>query len=278
MRKLLPILILCAACASGCSNKSDVAAPQPSLFITQTSAPAPDYRAILQAAATSHVSGIIREATSRPPTNAKSVGDLWIKRLEQRAVLLGYGLSSNSKAAPVGTIDVGMTDAAFDAWARENGWKIPDHIRWSFVPELRVATVGNAARAAIRYWPASTARTGMQVQALHGGRIELRDGCFFVGEGGQPGDKLAWFHAEIGFDIDEEGYAILRDRLDGSTRARLGENMNWAGPATATISEDARRALLDACGPAEIRVVGSPESSKRFDYRVNENRTHRGQN
>src|SRR3546814_17901564 len=92
----------------------------------------------------------------------------------------------------------------------------------------------DASHPAIRYWPASPARTGAQLQALHGGRVELRNGCFFVGERGQPVNKLAWFHAETGLDIDNAGYLILRDRVDGTTRARIGEDMSWAGDRKST--------------------------------------------
>lgn len=111
---------------------------------------------------------------------------------------------------------------------------------------------------------ASTARTGAQHQALYHGRVELRDGCFFVGEFGKPVDKLAWFHAEVGFGIDESGYYILRDRVSGKTLAPLGEDMNWGGPASARIDEETEGALQEACGPGEIYVVGSPEASERF--------------
>lgn len=113
-------------------------------------------------------------------------------------------------------------------------------------------------------WPASTARTGAQYEALYHGRVELRDGCFFVGELGQPADKLAWFHAELGLDVDQSGYFVLRDRVTGKTLARLGEEMNWGGPASAEIDKQTERALQDACGPGEVYVVGSPEAKERF--------------
>ncbi|WP_324740897.1 hypothetical protein U8326_13460 [Tsuneonella sp. CC-YZS046] len=184
--------------------------------------------------------------------------------MQGRKALLGYGRSRQGQDAPVDAIDTGLTAEEFDSWTRENGWSVPPHIRWGFVSVLNLPEVSAAAEGKVRVWPASTARTGMQLQALHGGRIELRDGCFFTGAAGQPADKLAWFHAEIGLDIDTEGYYVLRDRVDGATLARLGEEMNWAGPASATMDDDRKRALLEACGPAEIMVVGSPQSRVRF--------------
>ncbi|ATY33835.1 hypothetical protein CVN68_19285 [Sphingomonas psychrotolerans] len=161
-------------------------------------------------------------------------------------------------------IDTGLTEIEFETWVKENGWRVPRHIRWSFVPEMNLPRVSAAARDAIRVWPASTARTGAQNQALHHGRVELRDGCFFVGEAGRSATRLAWFHAEIGLDIDLAGYFVLRDRVSGKTLARLGEEMSWAGPASADIDRETERLLQKACGPGEIHVVGSPEASERF--------------
>jgi hypothetical protein len=161
-------------------------------------------------------------------------------------------------------IDTGLTRKEFESWSMENGWKVPGHIRWSFVPEMKLPPVSAAAIKSIRFWPASTARTGAQHQALFHGRVELRDGCFFVGQNGQPADKLAWFHAEMGLDVDSAGFFILRERVSGKTMARLGEDMNWGGPATATIDDKAKLALQEACGGGELYVVGSPEASERF--------------
>ena len=161
-------------------------------------------------------------------------------------------------------INVGLTERQFIEWASENGWSVPKHVRWSFVPEMKIPSVSNAAHNAIRVWPASLARTGTQPMAMFRGRVELRDGCFFVGEFGKPVDKLAWFHAEVGFDLDHAGFYILRDRVTGMTLTRLGEDMNWGGPASAVIGEEVKQALHAACGPGAIYVVGSPQSSERF--------------
>ena len=68
----------------------------------------------------------------------------------------------------------------------------------------------------------------------------------------------------MGLDIDQSGYFILRESVGGKTLARLGEDMNWGGPATADIDKETAQALQDACGPGELYVVGSPEASERF--------------
>jgi hypothetical protein len=265
VHKLLFLLASCAACSPTGGEPDDrAAAPTPRAYRTQTTAPSPDYRALLRQAAPIDQATRQRDATARLPADAKRIGETWLARLKERDALLGFGLAGKGPDGPVEMIDTGLTRDDFDRWTSENGWRVPGHIRWSFVPALRLPAVGNAAKPAIRIWPASTARTGAQNQALYRGRVELRDGCFFAGEYGKPVDKLAWFHAEMGLDIDAAGFAVLRDRVSGATLARLGEEMNWGGPATAIIPEAAKRALHSACGPGEIYVVGSPQSGERF--------------
>lgn len=264
MWKLLPLLGLCAACSPAEGNQGGASAPATQSFRTQANAPSPDYRALLKQPAPAGEGWQQREATSSLPADAKAVGELWIARLKARGSLLGFGLAGKGPDGPVKTIDTGLTRQEFDSWTGRNGWQVPGHIRWSFVPEMTLPRVSDAARGAIRMWPASSTRTGIQHQALYHGRVELRDGCFFVGEFGQPANKLAWFHAEVGLDVDTSGYFILRERIGGRTLARLGEDMNWGGPASADIGTEAERALQDACGPAEVYVVGTPEARERF--------------
>lgn len=263
MRMALPTLMMCAACSPTGGGGGNAAEGAPQSYATQSTAPSPDYRALLARPAAGGA-GTRRAATAPLPADARAVGNAWLERLKARGALLGYGLAGKGPDGPVDLIDTGLTEQAFDAWAAGNGWSVPGHIRWSFVPEMTLPTVSAAAAKSVRIWPASTARTGAQNQALLSGRVELRDGCFFVGEPGKPADTLAWFHAEMGLDLDPAGYFILRDRVSGHTLARLGEEMNWGGPASAEIGAEAERALRKACGDAEIHVVGSPQARARF--------------
>ena len=263
MRSILPLIGFCAACSPASGNPQNSEAATTHTFATQTSAPSPNYRALLDQPVPTFKERRQQDATTPLPSDAKAIGDAWIARLQKRGALLGYGLAGKGPNGPVRLITTGLTEKEFHRWTNENGWRVPTHIRWSFVSEMSLPRVSEAARNAIRVWPASTARTGLQYQALDTGRVELRNGCFFVGKFNQPATKLAWFHAEMGLDIDEAGYFILRDRVTGQTRTRLGEDMIWSGPATAVIDEETERAVQSACGPGEIYVVGSPEASER---------------
>ncbi len=264
MIKLLPLLAACMACTPADVRDDNVEGQERHSYATQASAPSPDYAALLKHPAPANLRQRAREATSPLPSNAKQIGDEWIARLKKRGALLGHGLAGKSPDGPVNMIDTGLTEAEFASWTEANGWPVPLHIDWNFVAEMTLPRVSEAAKDAIRIWPGSTTRTGAQNEALFQGRVELRDGCFFVGEFGQKVDKLAWFHAEMALDKDSSGYFILRNRVNGHTLARLGEDMSWGGPASADIDAKARSALLDACGDHEIYIVGSPESSERF--------------
>jgi hypothetical protein len=264
VHRFLPLLALIAACSLGGEPPDENSTKPAQGFATQASAPSPAYRALLDLPAPFGGEWGQRQATTAPPHNAKAIGDLWIRRLESRGALLGYGLAGKGSDGPVDPIDTGLTEAEFDSWVSENGWRVPGHIRWSFVPEMKLPPVSDSARNGIRVWPASTRRTGLQHQTLFHGRVELRVGCFFVGLFDEPVDKLAWFHAEVGLDMDEAGYFIFRDRRSGQILARLGEEMNWGGPASADVDKQAESALRQACGSGEVYVVGTPESKERF--------------
>lgn len=264
MIKLVSLLAACAACSPASNSDDDLRPQKTQGYVTQASAPSPDYTLLLKQPIPAKVYPRKREATSPLPLNAKQIGDQWIVRLKKRGALLGHGLAGKSPNGPVNMIDTGLTEAEFDSWTSENGWKVHSHIDWSFVPEMALPRVSEVAKSAIRIWPASTTRTGAQHQAGYYGRVEMRNGCFFVGEGNEPTDKLAWFHAEMALDKDSSGYFIFRDRVNGQTLARLGEKMSWGGPASADIDEKTRSALIDACGHHEVYIVGSPESSERF--------------
>ena len=264
MSKLLPLLVICVACSPASDAQGNAAASPARTYATQVVAPSPDYGAMLNRRVVAGESGLRRKSTKPLPPNAKAVGDTWIARLKTRGALLGYGLGGKSPDGPVSIIDTGLTKREFDAWTKANRWPVPGHISWSFAPEMKLPRVSAAAKDGIRIWPASSARTGLQNMALFSGRVEMRNGCFYVSEFGRPASKLAWLHAEVGLDVDNSGYYIFRNRVSGETMARLGEDMNWGGPASADIDPATRRALHDACGPGELYVVGSPEATERF--------------
>ncbi|APE28940.1 hypothetical protein BMF35_a2111 [Aurantiacibacter gangjinensis] len=234
-------------------------------YATQIEAPAPDYATMPAPEPLDHGS-LRRAANAEPPANAKAIGELWLSRLEALDVVDGYGLAGKDDNSAIAGFDLRMTPDEFDEAVARNDWDVPPHLRWSFSPPLVAPRVSEAARTAIRIWPASTQRTGLQNQAADGGRIILRDGCFFLQrEGGDGTESLAWFHAETGIDMDEEGYLILVNRMTGETMGRLGEMFTWAAPNPILPGGPSRMEFRAACGDAPVAMVGNPAAQSKME-------------
>jgi hypothetical protein len=266
---VLPVVML-AGCGS--AEPGTPVGPAPAdgspPLATQRQAPTPDYGPLIlspdQLREIGRASGEIdRPATAPLPRDAKAVGDLWLARLEQRGALMGAGLDGKGEDGPVSSIDTLLTAREFDQWVAQNGWQVPGHIRWRFQSELVAPQVAEGLEGAIRQWPATSRRTGWQLEAAFTGHIVLRDGCFYSVSAGRP-DKLAWFHNETGLGRDDAGYFTLVSRITGETMARLGEEMFWAGPNAVDPDQPEVHALKEACGDLEIDGVGNPQALARM--------------
>ena len=258
---LLPLVAL-AACGAGDVPDASQTPAEPRTYATQAEAPAPDYRALIRAARPVSFDDLRREATAREPADAKAVGELWLARLNELGVVDGYGLSGKFDDDPISSFNLVMTPGDFDTWVAGNGWRVPRHLSWHFVPDLIAPRVSDAAEQGIRIWPASEQRTGMQNQAADGGRILLRDGCFYLDRQGV--ETLAWFHAETGLDMDDEGFYVLVNRMTGQVEGRLGEEFIWAAPNPIRPGGPSLEEFRGACGEGEISTVGNPTSTARM--------------
>ena len=254
---------LAAVMLAGCSGAADSNAEDAPSYATQIDPPVPDYAALIMDRADYPAPAEVeRKATTPPPADAKALGELWLERLRERNGLEGISYFGSGQDGPVQFISTTLTAREFDEWVAANGWTAPTHIEFRFQDELHHPAVSEAAKSRIRIWPTTTVRTGMQNMAALYGQVYVKDGCFRV-KGMDGSDKLAWFLAETGLDVDAEGYLILVNRFTGETMARVGEEMVWAGPNGSPDAETAAR-IHDACGPGAITEVGNPESEERF--------------
>lgn len=127
--------------------------------------------------------------------------------------------------------------------------------------------VDDRVKASIRIFPQSDRALGVTNQALLGGRIVLRDGCFYVTGPNKP-DRLAYFGHEVAIGLDDHGHLTLRTR--GATPrylGRIGEQFSWAGPIGAPESMFMVAELRARCGDAPLEHVGIPESARFFRVR-----------
>ncbi|WP_340586207.1 hypothetical protein [Erythrobacter alti] len=262
MRQIMLLsLIALAACGAGVK---DAGSSEDREYATQLEAPSPDYAALIANAPEIEQAETFREPTASPLGNAKELGDLWLTRLEDRGAVMGHGLAGKDDDSSIQSIDTLLTAEEFDQWVAENRWTVPPHIRWYFQQPLVAASVSEAALPAVRTWPASQVRTGWQMEAAFSGRIFLRDGCVFIrGFGDNDTEKLAWFHAETGLDLDAEGYYVLINRVNGEIAARLGEPMTWAGPNPLDPADPDIASYREACGDFEVEGVGNPIANEK---------------
>ena len=80
-------------------------------------------------------------------------------------------------------------------------------------------------------------------------------------------EKLAWFHAATGLALGEQDYLVRVDRVTGATRARLGEETNWAAPNHVAPADPRLARLRIAYGNLPVHGVGSTEALERFRLR-----------
>ncbi|MBX7535841.1 hypothetical protein K3175_09210 [Qipengyuania sp. GH1] len=263
-----------SACADSGADESAAADPSPD-FATQLDAPAPDYAAMLAGETLpDRVENTSIKASAPPPPDAAQIGEVWRSRLDARDALGGLGYSGNGPGnGAVRLLDTLLSREDFNAMVRENGWTVPRHIDFNFVERLSYPAVADEVANRIRYWPQRRQRTGAQNMAALYGKVYLKDGCLFV-DGLDGKTSLAWFLAETGLDLDEEGYFILIDRRTGWTMGRLGETMSWAGPNGEPTAEETA-SLRASCGDYPVADVGNPHSEVRFEAELERARQDR---
>lgn len=191
----------------------------------------------------------------------------WIERLGKERLFTGYGLNARNGRAE---IDMIVSEEEYSAIAARNGWApVPDYIHLKFQGAPVGPAMDDAIARGIRIFPQSDRNLGITHQAALGGRIVLRDGCFYVVSplGSEPA-KLAYFPREVGLYADPQGYLALRTRTAAPRHlGRIGEQFTWAGPIDLPETAPMVKELRERCGNAPLMHVAIPESSAMFNAR-----------
>ena len=194
----------------------------------------------------------------------KAIVAPWNERWSGEGIPFGYGLDA---VYPTMDVELGITAADYRAIAEKNGWGTPPPpIVLKFRPEPVRPALDPAVASFLKGYAYEKRPTLMQLSALGMGKVTLEDGCLMVTQGNGK-KKVAVFHHETGIALDEAGYLVLVDRMDGSVRARVGEDMVWGAPNA--IPENGMIGLekLRAACPGELLNIGSPESRAAFENR-----------
>ena len=189
----------------------------------------------------------------------------WVERFNRHRLLGGYGTDATYGEV---RMDLVVGEAEYAAIAAREGWRPHPAIRLAFSREVSGAAVPEPLRPLIRVFPQSDRALGPTHEALLGGRIELRDGCFYVTRPGQP-DRLAYFAREVALGLDGDGYLALRTR-DSAPRhlGRVGEPFSWGGPIGTSETLPMVAELRARCGDAPLEHVGIPQSARLFRIRA----------
>jgi hypothetical protein len=194
----------------------------------------------------------------------REIAKPWVERLTRHRLLGGHGTDATYGEVHM---DVVVSEAEFRAIAAREGWQIPDAIKLDFSPGVEGVSLPPQLRQLVRIFPQSDRDLGATNQALLGGRISLRDGCFYV-TGPDKRARLAYFAREVALGVDEQGYLSLRTRGRSPRHlGRIGEQFSWGGPIGAPEDMPMVAELRRRCGNAPLEHVGVPESSRLFHVR-----------
>jgi hypothetical protein len=194
----------------------------------------------------------------------QAIAQPWVERFAHHRLLGGHGTDATYGEV---RMDLNVSESEFRTIAEREGWKIPAPIKLAFSPGVEGEPVAPQLMSLIGIFPQSDRDLGATNQALLGGRIVLRDGCFYVTGGDKPA-RLAYFAREVAFAQDGQGYLSLRTR--GRTPrhlGRIGEQFSWAGPIGTSEDMPMVAELRARCGNAPLEHVGVPESSRLFHVR-----------
>jgi hypothetical protein len=195
----------------------------------------------------------------------EAIAKPWTDRFTAQRLTSGWGTDDT-----YGTIDVMMdvTEAEYAEVAAREGWgSVPAPIKLSFAKPLPSPSVDPRVAPLVRVFAQNDRSTGIQLEALGGGRIYMRDGCLFTQTAGDKTEKLAYFHRETGIGLDGQGYLALVDRATGKAKGRLGEMFSWGGPNEVSEASPMVKRLRAQCGNAPLFNVGNPESRNVFRTR-----------
>lgn len=186
----------------------------------------------------------------------------WVARFTAERLLTGFG--TDATVGEVG-MDMVVSETEYRAIAARHRWgAMPAAVKLHFAADATGPAVARDAAAMVRIFPHNDRALGITNQALLGGRIVLRDGCFYVTGRGQA-DRLAYFAREVALGVDAQGYLALRSRgADPRQLGRIGEEFNWGGPIGVSESLPMVAELRARCGTAPLEHVGVPESSASF--------------
>jgi hypothetical protein len=194
----------------------------------------------------------------------QAISKPWVERFGRQRLLGGYGTDATYGEV---AMDLVVSEAEYRSIAAREGWRLPDAIKLRFSEGVEGDSVAAQVRPLLRIFPQTDRALGPTNEALLGGRIVLRDGCFYV-TGPNQSDRLAYFAREVAIGLDDQNYLALRTRGPAPRHlGRVGEQFSWGGPIGAIETMPMVAELRTRCGNAPLQHVGVPQSARLFAVR-----------
>ena len=188
------------------------------------------------------------------------VFDEWFRRFEPHRLVGGGAVYEFDGVV---RFDMNIDEAGFRKIAARERWVLPERLELRFSAPPNPRAIDPALVRYVRVFARQDRRPAIINQALLGGRVILRDGCFRLTEYGEAGEPLVIFGRDVELGLDPENYMALKNTGSGRAAPRIGERMTWAGPQSHSEADPNVKLLRAKCGEGPIVAVGEPDSALR---------------
>ncbi len=182
------------------------------------------------------------------------VFDTWWKRFEPLRLVGGGGVYEFDGVV---RFSMNVDEAEFREIAKRERWVVPDRLQLRFSPPRSTRSIDPALARYVRAFARQDRIPAISLQALLGGRVILRDGCFRLTEDGEADEPLVIFPRDAELGIDAQAYMIMGP--SGSSAPRIGERITWGGPQGYSDADPNVQLLREKCGGGPIVAVALPE-------------------
>lgn len=199
-----------------------------------------------------------------PREELQPIFEEWRRRFEPDRLFGGGGIDERNGVV---RFDMDIDEAGFREVSARNGWRLPARLELEFSPPRNPRSVDPGLARFVRVFAREDRRPASVLQALLGGRVILRDGCFRLADPGQAGEPLILFGRDTELALDGDGYMVVRQPGATTPSPRVGEMMLWSGPRGVDERDEGLRELRARCGSGPVTAVGEPESAHAFRIR-----------
>lgn len=187
--------------------------------------------------------------------------DEWWKRFEPYRLVGGGAVYEFDGVV---RFDMNIDEAAFREIAARERWVLPERLELKFSQPRNPRSIDPALTRYVRVFARQDRRPAIINQALLGGRIILRDGCFRLTEHDEGGEPLVIFGRDVELGLDADGYMVLKNTGSARAAPRIGERMTWGGPQGYSEADSNVKLLRARCGADPIVAVGEPDGAPRI--------------